>query len=129
MPNFTWLDDSIEHSDYDVARASAIAKKITFLQNEQEQRGFQQLADEDAGYYYAPYEDCECDACIAADDHGCNDCIARKEDQERLDAVQTERDLDLEMLYDKLEQLGARMMRPYEHWNEDERYMQFQERE
>jgi hypothetical protein len=26
-----------------------------------------------------------------------------------------------------LHELGARMMRPYEHWNEDERYMQYME--
>lgn len=28
---------------------------------------------------------------------------------------------------DRLHELGARMMRPYEHWNEDERYMQYME--
>ena len=26
-----------------------------------------------------------------------------------------------------LSELGARMMRPYEHWNEDERYMEYME--
>lgn len=26
-----------------------------------------------------------------------------------------------------LHEQGARMMRPYEHWNEDERYMQYME--
>lgn len=33
----------------------------------------------------------------------------------------------VEAIEDALESNGARMMRPYEHWNEDERYMQYME--
>lgn len=33
----------------------------------------------------------------------------------------------LQILEDMLGQLGARMMRPYEHWNEDEAYMEYME--
>lgn len=33
----------------------------------------------------------------------------------------------MEVIEDLLAQLGARMMRPYEHWNEDERYMEYME--
>jgi hypothetical protein len=127
MPNFTWFDDSIEHSDSDAARAIVIARKITNLHNEAEQRCFRMMADVDSGYDYDPYEDCECPACIAADESGCPACEARLEDQRQLDVVQAERDLDLEMLEDKLRAIGARMMRPYEHWNEDEAYMQYME--
>lgn len=39
-----------------------------------------------------------------------------REDVERLEVTE-------ELLYE----LGARMMRPYEHWNEEERYMEFME--
>lgn len=35
--------------------------------------------------------------------------------------------LELEAVEDILGELGARMMRPYEHWNEDERYMEYME--
>ena len=129
MPNFAWLDDSIEHSDSDSARATAIAKKITCLLNEAEQRSFRAMADSESGYDYDPYEDCECPACLAANESGCPDCEARLEDARQLDVVQAERDLDLEMLEDKLQAVGARMMRAYEHWNEDERYMQYMESE
>ena len=33
----------------------------------------------------------------------------------------------IEVLEKELNELGARMMRPYEHWNEDEKYMQYME--
>ena len=37
-------------------------------------------------------------------------------------------DAQMELIDNKLYELGARMMRPYEHWNEDERYMAYMER-
>jgi len=33
----------------------------------------------------------------------------------------------IEVIEELLSDLGARMMRPYEHWNEDERYMEYME--
>lgn len=33
----------------------------------------------------------------------------------------------MEVIEELLARLGARMMRPYEHWNEDERYMEYME--
>ncbi len=33
----------------------------------------------------------------------------------------------LEVIEELLGELGARMMRPYEHWNEDEKYMEYME--
>ncbi len=44
-------------------------------------------------------------------------------------ARQAERDAEIEIVEAMLAQLGARMMRPYEHWNEDERLMEYLERE
>ncbi len=127
MATFTWLDEEIEHSDADYARATAIAKKINQIQSESEQRSFRRQSDYESGYDYDPYEDCECAACIAANEAGCFDCKARKEDERQIAIVEAERELDLEILQDKLQAIGARMMRPYEHWNEDERYMQYME--
>ena len=34
----------------------------------------------------------------------------------------------LQAIENRLYQLGVRLMRPYEHWNEDERYMEMMER-
>jgi hypothetical protein len=47
---------------------------------------------------------------------------------ERARAVkEAERKLDIELIEDKLALIGARPMRPYEHWNEDEAYVQYME--
>lgn len=35
----------------------------------------------------------------------------------------------MEYIENRLKELGARMMRPYEHWNEDEAYMAYMERD
>ncbi len=37
------------------------------------------------------------------------------------------RDLEREFIETQLDAMGARMMRPYEHWGEEERYYQWQE--
>ena len=94
MPNFAWLDETIEHSDADFTRATALAAKWSQLQSRQEYRYFT-LSDDDL-----------CDPC---------------------EAKQAELDLDLELVEDKLAAIGARMMRPYEHFNEEERYMEYME--
>ncbi len=144
MPTFTWLDESIEHSDYDYARAKAIAFRISTIHSEDEQRGFRLQADFESGYSYDPREDCECEFCLSqnhdCDELGKDECCSLCEHpteltecstQAAIDAEamqkQADKDLELELLHDKLQLLGARMMRAYEHWNEDEAYMQYQE--
>jgi hypothetical protein len=42
---------------------------------------------------------------------------------------EAEREVKLEIIEGLLTKYGARMMRPYEHWNEDEAYMAYQERD
>jgi len=46
-------------------------------------------------------------------------------------ASKTERELSLRLEQDTIEaqlaHIGARLMRPYEHWNEDEAYMEYNE--
>jgi hypothetical protein len=134
---YTWLDETVEHSGRDEAMAKALATRWSQLHNEAEQRSFLRTADYKEGRYdYDPYEDCECEVCLVnveRDGNGAEiggpDCLARKADEQaKLDA-QAERDLEVEIVEEKLAPLGARMMRPYEHWNEDEHYMEYAERD
>jgi hypothetical protein len=140
MPSFIWLDKSVKHSDHDTARATAIACKITQIQDAQERS----LAAIEDGYGYDPYEDCDCKFCVSQNHHcdglgtdGCcslcehpttlTECSQQAEDARQEALAQSERDLEIELLHGKLQLLGARMMRPYEHWGEAERYMKYME--
>jgi len=114
---YAWLDENIEHSDEDAARAAALAKKWSALETEREHRQFARMADDESGYCY--------------DDEGEDETweeTKKRLEQERLQ-VQAEHDLEIELIEDKLKAVGARMTRPYEHWNEDERYVEYQERD
>lgn len=56
--------------------------------------------------------------------------IAQKAEDAYYAEVDKNRNLDherLSVIEELLGELGARMMRPYEHWNEDERYMEYME--
>lgn len=123
---FAWVNEDIEHSEADYARASALAKKWSELTNAEEQRMFRRMAEYEDGSG-RDEEACEdCAACEAGDYGQCEYILemARKTAE-----LQAERDLEIELIEDKLDAIGARMMRPYEHWNEDERYMEYAERE
>ena len=55
---------------------------------------------------------------------------AREAVQEMENSFQAEENkllLEAEVIEEMLQTLGARMMRPYEHWNEEERYMEWAE--
>lgn len=52
---------------------------------------------------------------------------AGKEYDAKLRERENEPYIRLEVIEELLGELGARMMRPYEHWNEDERYMEYME--
>ena len=121
MRGFTWIDEEIEHSDREIARATALAAKWSELHRADEQRGFAAQArredEEMGGYYRDPYED--------LDDAEAGE--ARAEDRQAELNLEAERELEIEMIEEKLEAIGARMMRPYEHWNEDERYVEYAE--
>lgn len=52
---------------------------------------------------------------------------AEEEYYKELDKKENEIYLRRDVIEDLLRDLGARMMRPYEHWNEDERYMEYME--
>jgi hypothetical protein len=124
---YTWLDEDVEHSDQDEARAKALASRWSTLHNEAEQRQFRRMADYESGYDYGPEACGDCEPCMAGD--LVENCVELKEMAKKQLEKQAERDLEVELIEDKLEKLGARMMRPYEHWNEDERYVEYQERD
>lgn len=127
MPGYTWLNEELEHSEEDANRAEAIAAEITNIRSKDEQRMFRRQALEEEGCDYDPYEDCECEECIKADEGGCENCLVRKQHQKEAAIKQTRDDLHMEWLEHQLRTLGARMMRPYEHWNEDERVIEYME--
>lgn len=139
--SFTWINENVEHTDEENARAAALANKWSALKTAEEERYFRRQSDEDEGRY--DYQ-CECEFCITrnhrCDEHGenggCSLCDLAKttsmtecELEARRREQEAERDLEIELVEDKLARLGARMMRPYEHWNEDERLMEYMERD
>jgi len=148
--DYTWLDDR-EHTDEDDARASALARRWSVLHDDAEQRYFSRLSDIENGRCneYEP-DYCEvcggecflgvegrwggCDAAcplnlvgISCPNPTCEDGYEVgpvREAEQRQAAARADRELEREIIEEKLARLGARMMRPYEHWNEDEQYMQ-----
>jgi hypothetical protein len=110
--SYTWTNENVEHSEEDGIRAAALAQKWSYLKTQEEEEGFRrQAAIEDGD---EPYFDTE---------------EEMKEWESRRKAARAERDLEIELVEDKLERLGARLMRPYEHWNEDEQAMAWAERD
>lgn len=111
---FAWINEDEEHSEEDHARAQALANHWSQLHHEAEQRHFARLSDMEEGRDYEPEFDSEEDE-------------AEFRQQQKL--LEAERQLEIELIEDKLAAIGARMMRPYEHWNEDERLMEWLERD
>lgn len=122
--NFTWLDESKEHSEQDRERAQTLARRWSVIRSQQEGRMFDRQSRDEEGIPDGPYPCEECEACGLGDYHQC-EVIQAFHQRER--AQREDEDLEIELIEDKLARLGARMMRPYEHWNEDERHMQWME--
>lgn len=119
MPGWTWIDENAEISDEEMGQRTptldTLARLITEAQTEQERKGFDRQAryeDGDDGPDYDTLEEMEADKRYRAD-------------MNRLEQLQY--DARINTLSAEMARLGARMMRPYEHWNEDEGYMQYQE--
>ncbi len=126
MPSFAWLNDDAEHDDDQIARATALAAKWSSLTHAAEQRQFRADADREEGRDRYPNA---CEDCPACEDGNYSKCIDVAAMLTKQRAIEAERDLELELVEDKLAAISARIMRPYEHWNEDEAYMQYAERE
>lgn len=112
---WTWIDENAERSDEEYERLSVVndelARQWSALYDEEEQRRFRRQADAEDGFNDYDFEDEEDER--------------RHRAQERIATAR--HDAQLAAIEGMLEENGARMMRPYEHWNEDERYMQYME--
>ena len=156
---YAWLDESIERSEQDEARAKALARRWSDLHNEDEYRRFARQADyedgRDCGWEPDLCGECGGDQFLGLDgprsrrygtlnnlqdwqvgikcpNPNCEDGYDMgpiREVEKCQREKEAERQLEIEIVEEKLERMGARMMRPYEHWNEDERYMEYQERD
>jgi hypothetical protein len=133
LRSWTFINDDEDRSDYDEARLNALARRWSEIHHAAEQRSFARQSDFEEG------RDCDEDECNACDGRGtteedqkCEACDGSGFDNSREKyAIQqrADEDVELEIIEAKLHSMGARMMRPYEHWNEDERYMEYMERD
>jgi hypothetical protein len=122
--SWTWIEEDNERPEEEIdrltPRLNALAEEWSAITQEIENESFRRQADLEDGYDYEP--DCDSEDCTRR--HPCAEC------REVLQAVQQGREakeVKLEIIEEMLARLGARMMRPYEHWNEEERYMEYQE--
>jgi hypothetical protein len=150
---WTWLDEdcSSEHSEAQEREATRLAQEWSRLSNEIESRSFEiQYQIEEQGHYGPEPDDCsQCVdgimlvsgpvgprgrliipewavgiRCIFCGGDGMDHSWEKEQD------IRSEqRRLQLSGLEAALSAVGARMMRPYEHWNEDERFMEYSERD
>ena len=122
MPSWTWINDEDENVNEDIAPTlDALASEWSAIQREIEYDGFARQARYEDGDY-GP--DCDDENCWPKEP--CADCKAAQKAKRSREAV---REVKMEVIEGMLEKYGARMMRPYEHWNEDERYMEYMERD
>jgi|ERR1035437_6750738 hypothetical protein len=114
MPNWIWIDEDNTQSDEQIERITPLLNELAAqwsqITSAEEQRGF---ARQDA-IENGDGPDFDTDAELA--DY-------RVRESQRSDLQQ----LRLEGIELQLAHHGARIMRPYEHWNEDEQFMQYQE--
>jgi hypothetical protein len=105
-------DEDNEISDSDRAYLDGLMEEWSQISTEIEYEGFQRQAD---------YED------------GNEPYFETDEEYEEYKSSQRtrsqRRQVKLDIIENMLAAHGARVMRPYEHWNEDERYMEYAERD
>jgi hypothetical protein len=108
--SWTLIDESTEISDSDESYLNELMAEWSHIQTEIEHEGFARQA---------AYED------------GDGPDFDTDEEYEEYKQTQRNRSQRKQAKLDIIEGLlashGARVMRPYEHWNEDERYMEYQE--
>ena len=113
--NWTWIDEDLERSDEEIDRVTPLldqlARQWSQLHDAEEQRGFARQADYEDGINDRDFED-----------EG-EEFAAREMDRLRVAQHETQ----LSAIEEMMATHGARIMRAYEHWNEDERYMQYME--
>jgi regulator of protease activity HflC (stomatin/prohibitin superfamily) len=108
--SWTWVEYPEEEiSDALVSHLDRIAAKWSRIMSKAEYRHFTRDHDAEADYYAEMSEE------------------EYEEAQRRRKKMEEEEELELEALEAELARHGARMMRPYEHWNEEEKYMEYME--
>ena len=114
---WTWIDEDAEHSEEEHDRLTPILNELaaswSSLHSQIEQEGWARQAayeEGDSGPYFDSDEE-----------------MQEYQDSQRKRSEL--RGLRLEVIEVQLAHFGARMMRPYEHWIEDEQYMAHMERE
>ena len=116
---WTWIDDETERTDEDGDRLTPVLDRLaaewSHLHDTEERRGFERMARFEDGDYGPDYDTQE-----EADQ-------AEFEQREREQLRAARHDAEVQVIESALARHGARMMRAYEHWNEDERYMQHME--
>lgn len=114
--SWTWIDET-ERTEEEIDRLTPmldeLAAQWSSMTAAAEQRGWMRQAAIEDGDYGPDFD--------------------TDEEEEAFNATQRQRfnleQLRLEGIEAQLAHFGARMMRPYEHWNEDERYMEWAERD
>ena len=113
--NWTWIDEDLERSDEQIDRVTPLldqlARQWSHLHDAEEQRGFDRQAD---------FED-------GRDDFDFEDKAEEFAHRQMQQLHATQHEAQLSAIEDLMATHGARIMRAYEHWNEDERYMQYME--
>lgn len=122
--NYVWIDERIEHNDLERQRASGLAQRWSALMTKREERQFKRQSDiEDFGYQ-GPEPCEECERCIAGE---FDQCVQIVEFEKKRNDLHVDEETEIEIVERMLDEMGARMMRPYEHWNEDELMMEYME--
>lgn len=123
MSRWTWKDDAFkgvaeDKVELEMTRRepaiNMVADQLASLREEREQRSFHRQAQEEAGESDEPEFDTD------------EEQAAYTLRQETQAALERAHETALE---EQLDKLGARMCRPYEHWNEAERLMEYLERD
>jgi len=134
MSGWTWLDGVFKDFDQDTDEdfiamekdkreklIAPIVARINVMQKEQDNENLMH------GMRYGYPDDQECYEPEYDSEEEAE--LARIMNKSRDDAKQAAFDAEMNSLLDSLNELGARMMRPYEHWNEDEKLMEYLERD
>lgn len=131
---WTWLDEATApdldtpHGKAVQARADVLMNEWSNLHHDIEREGFDHAYREERGDFFDP-RNCDCDEGRDEDpDELCVHDRKYLEEYEASERVKEQgRKLRMELIEAELGGLNIRKMRPYEHWNEDERWMQYME--
>jgi hypothetical protein len=118
---WTWIEDvEIDEAEMDkrTPLLDSLARQWSALHDAEERRGFARQSDIEDGRDDGPDYDTD------------EEAEAAQLRSRVLDSLRARlHDAQLSAITDTMHEHGARMMRAYEHWNEDEAYMAYAERD